>query len=51
MDIHSSTRIVKRVLQRKRVKDTDIGTKLQEQIDDLYDLLNAYKQGFIKEKR
>lgn len=50
MDIHSSTRIVKRVLQRKRVKDTDIGTKLQEQIDDLYDLLNAYKQGFIKEK-
>lgn len=50
MDIHSSTRIVKRVLQRKRVKDTDIGIKLQEQINDLYDLLNAYKQGFIKEK-
>lgn len=50
IDIHSSTRIVKRVLQRKRVKDTDIGTKIEMQINDLYDLLNAYKQGFIKEK-
>ena len=50
IDIHSSTRIVKRVLQRKRVKDTDIGTKLENQIDDLYELLEAYKKGFIKEK-
>ena len=44
MDIHSSTRIVKRVYQRKRVKDTDIGARLQEQIDDLYELLEAYKR-------
>lgn len=50
IDIHSSTRIVKRVLQRKRVKDTDIGAKLESQIDDLYELLEAYKKGFIKEK-
>lgn len=50
IDIHSSTRIVKRVLQRKRVKDTDIGAKLENQIDDLYELLEAYKKGFIKEK-
>ena len=50
IDIHSSTRIVKRVLQRKRVKDTDIGIKLESQIDDLYELLEAYKKGFIKEK-
>lgn len=50
VDIHSSTRIVKRVLQRKKIKDTDIGVKLQTQIDDLYDLLNAYRKGFIKEK-
>ena len=49
IDIHSSTRIVKRVLQRKRVKDTDIGKRLETQINDLYDLLNAYKEGFIKE--
>ena len=51
IDIHSSTRIIKRVLERKRVKDTDIGVKLQSQIDDLYELLEAYKQGFIKEKQ
>lgn len=50
IDIHSSTRIVKRVLQRKRVKDTDIGAKLESQINDLYELLEAYKKGFIKEK-
>ncbi len=50
LDIHSSTRIVKRALQRKRVKDTDIGTKLENQINDLYELLDAYKKGFIKEK-
>lgn len=51
IDIHSSTRIVKKVLQRKMVKDTDIGKNLKIQIADLYDLLDAYKQGFIKEKR
>lgn len=50
IDIHSSTRIIKRVLQRKRVSDTDIGKNLEEQINDLYDLLDAYKKGFIKEK-
>ncbi|WP_300392476.1 fructose-1,6-bisphosphatase [Fusobacterium sp.] len=50
VDIHSSTRIVKRVLERKRVKDTDIGKKLETQIEDLYELLDAYKRGFIKEK-
>ena len=49
IDIHSSTRIVKKVVERKRVKDTDIGKKIQSQINDLYDLLAAYKKGFIKE--
>lgn len=51
IDIHSSTRIVKKELKRKRVRDTDIGKRLQLQINDLYDLLSAYKKGFIKEKR
>lgn len=50
LDIHSSTRIVKRVLERKKVKDIDIGKKLQVQIDDLYELLRAYRKGIIKEK-
>lgn len=50
LDIHSSTRIVKRVLERKKVKDTDIGKKLQVQINDLYELLRAYRKGIIKEK-
>ncbi|WP_163469780.1 fructose-1,6-bisphosphatase [Fusobacterium sp. IOR10] len=50
LDIHSSTRIVKRVLERKKVKDTDIGEKIQVQINDLYELLRAYRKGMIKEK-
>lgn len=50
IDIHSSTRIIKRVLERKTVRDTDIGEDIQKQIEDLYELLNAYKRGFIKSK-
>ncbi len=50
IDIHSSTRIIKRVLERKTVRDTDIGKEIQKQIEDLYELLNAYKRGFIKSK-
>ena len=48
IDIHSSTRIVNRVLERKKVKDTDVGKKIECQIADLYELLNAYKRGYIK---
>ena len=36
-------------LERKRVADTDIGKEIQEEIDDLKLLLNAYKEGKIKE--
>ena len=35
--------------ERKRVADTDIGKEIQEEIDDLKLLLNAYKEGKIKE--
>jgi len=35
--------------ERKRVADTDIGKQIQEEIDDLKLLLNAYKEGKIKE--
>ena len=34
---------------RKRVGDTDIGKKLKQEINDLKDLLYAYKNGFLKE--
>lgn len=46
-DLHSSKQIVEKV-ERKKIKDTDIGKKLQEQIDDLSKLLNAYKSGSLK---
>lgn len=35
--------------ERKRVADTDVGKEIQEEIDDLKLLLNAYKEGKIKE--
>lgn len=46
-DLHSSEQIVEKV-ERKRIKDTDIGRKLQDEIDDLNKLLCAYKSGIIK---
>ena len=36
---------------RKRVGDTDIGTKLKKEIEDLQELINAYKSGDIKETK
>lgn len=48
-DLHSSKVIVEKV-ERKKIKDTDIGLELQEQIDNLKRLLQAYKKGIIKIK-
>ena len=39
-----------RVNERKRVKDTDIGKKIAREISELEQLLEAYKQGKIKEE-
>ena len=47
-DIISSSRIVNTSQNRIRVKDTDIGKELQNQINDLKKLLNAYRKGIIK---
>ena len=33
--------------RRKLVKDTDIGKKLEEEIEDLKELIEAYKDGMI----
>ncbi len=49
-DIHSDSIIVKRVLQRKRVRDTDTGKELAAQLQDLKKLLDAYRNGCIKER-
>ena len=49
-DIHSDSIIVKRVVQRKLVGDTDIGRELKEQIAALEMLLEAYRSGRITER-
>lgn len=49
-DIHSDYMVVKRVLERRLVGDTDIGRELKEQVDDLERLLAAYRTGEITEK-
>lgn len=50
-DIKSTTRIVELNQHRMRVRDTDKGSELQGQIDELKDLLYAYRHGLIKERR
>ncbi|MDR3259215.1 MAG: fructose-1,6-bisphosphatase [Fusobacteriaceae bacterium] len=49
-DILSSSKIVEDVKARIRVRDTDKGKELQNQVNDLKKLLNAYKKGIIKER-
>ena len=36
---------------RMRVRDTDKGSELQSQIDELRELLYAYRHGMIKPRR
>lgn len=48
-DIKSSTQIVEMMGRRIRVRDTDKGRQLQEQIKELRQLLRAYRHGLIKE--
>lgn len=49
-DILSSTVALQYTQDRIRVRDTDIGKKLQESIDELEKLLYAYQNGIIKEQ-
>ena len=48
-DIISEIIVKKTGIVRKRVGDTDIGTKLKGEIADLQELMKAYKNGEIKE--
>lgn len=49
-DIKSTTQIVEMSNRRMLVADTDIGVELRKQIEDLEELLYAYRHGYIKEK-
>ncbi len=49
MDIHSTNKILEQNTKRIRVRDTDSGREIQQQIDDLTNLLNAFRSGLIKE--
>lgn len=48
-DIYSHTMIVQKATKRKTVADTDIGRRLQRNVDDLEKLLEAYRSGMIVE--
>ena len=49
-DIKSEIILKEKADNRKRVLDTDIGKILNEEIIDLKELLNAYREGILKEK-
>ena len=48
VDIRSEIKVIEFTEKRKFVKDTDIGKELQIQIDDLKQLLTAYRSGLIR---
>ena len=50
-DIKSTTQIVEMSTHRMLVADTDKGAELRTQIEELKDLLRAYRHGIIKERR
>lgn len=49
MNMRTQTEILERNRVRIRVKDTDEGREIQQKIDKLQELLNAYRTGLIKE--
>lgn len=49
-DIISTTQIVELSRQRMRVRDTDKGRDIQAQINELNDLLHAFRHGIVKER-
>ena len=48
-DIISSLKILEKTAERKRVKDTDVGEDIKNEIADLELLLAAFRKGYIKE--
>ena len=47
LDILSETKVLEFEESRRYVRDTDQGAEIKEQIDDLYQLLDAYRNGSI----
>lgn len=50
-DIKSTTQLVELSTHRMLVADTDKGDHLRSQIDDLRELLYAYRHGILKERK
>ncbi len=50
-DVHSNETVVATFKHRMRVKDTDNGKVLRENVEDLKKLLMAYREGIIREKK
>lgn len=48
-DIVSTVMVLESVTSRRRVADTDTGFELKSQVEDLLQLVNAYRKGYIKE--
>lgn len=51
IDIRSEIRLKEEVKTRKLVADTDIGSRIKNEIIDLKMLLRSYQEGLIKEKK
>ena len=49
MDIHSRVQLEEFKYHRMLVRDTDRGRELQGQVENLEKLLQAYRNGLIKE--
>ncbi|MEI7612860.1 MAG: fructose-1,6-bisphosphatase [Betaproteobacteria bacterium] len=50
LDIDTETEIIHNYPYRMRIRDTDRGREIQEKIEELKELLNAYREGLIKEQ-
>ncbi|MEG1879080.1 MAG: fructose-1,6-bisphosphatase [Pseudoflavonifractor sp.] len=48
-DIASSSKVIERMDSTIKISETDIGSELQRQVDDLKALLRAYKMGAVNE--
>ena len=51
MDIVSTMVVLENLRNRRRVSDTDIGKELKLQVEDLLQLVTAYRKGYIIEKK
>ena len=49
-DIHSATEVVQKTSDRLSIRDTDEGRHMQTRIEELTELLDAYRLGVIRER-